>query len=111
MSTDDLDPAIRSLFAITRTEPADDGFTRQLLQKIEAQTARRKRLRLMLGAALPTLIGLFTTFGGLDILTQPLIPAMPENLISEMLAPLNSLATVLGALALGLSQLLRRVLR
>lgn len=112
MTSDEFNPELRSVFAATRQEPADDGFSAKLLLEMETHTAKKQRLRFLLGAGLPALMWMLTTFGGVGVLNTPLIPITADpNILIDMIAPLNTVATVLGMLALAGSFMLRRVLR
>jgi len=110
------DPMLEALFAQTAKDIVDDGYTARVMRKVD----RRRRyvtlgrlaivaaiigFDLLLSSPLQHSLGTFTR-----LLAMPLVDVQNEWLAS-LLAPLNSIAGIIGVLFLGLHMLYRRMVR
>ncbi len=113
---DDRDPLLESLFAEAVYEPADDNFNTEVMANIE-----KRRRNVFIGrVAIVALLFVFEL-----LLSAPLqhsVGAMAEALstslvevndewVSAAVAPINSVAGLVGMLLLGLHALHRRWVR
>ena len=113
---DERDPLLESLFAQADREPADDDFNAQVMAHVE----RRRRnvllgrfaivallvaLEALLSAPLQNSVGVFT-----QVLSTTLVELQNEWL-ALVVAPLNSIAGLIGMLLLGLHYLYRKMVR
>lgn len=110
------DPVLETLFAQTAQDLVDDGYTAQVMQKVERRrryvTAGRVAIvaaifgfDLLLSSPLQHSLGAFA-----QVLATPLVDVQNEWLAS-LLAPLNSIAGLIGMLFLALHLLYRRMVR
>ena len=108
--TDDRDPALQVLFAEAERELPAEGFSAQVMTRIEAQGRRAWFARMALGLALAGCAWLLAAplQEAANLLVQglasPLIP-IDDRLLGEMLLPLNNVAAaaLLGLAGLGLA--------
>lgn len=114
--TDERDPLLESLFAQARVEVQANDFDEKVMAKVE----RRRRNVLIGRVALVALLVVFefllsaplqNSVGmAVETLSASLIEISNEWL-AVFVAPLNSIAGILGMLLLGLHALYRRIVR
>jgi len=110
MTQDDRDPMLAAAFAAAQRDIADDAFVTDTL----ARTARLKRRRVIrrvaVGLALSLLAMPLQDFAVAvtPVLVHSLID-LPTGWVTEMLAPLNSVAGLLSAVLLVLRAAHRRL--
>jgi hypothetical protein len=110
------DPVLEALFAQTSQDLVDDGYTARVMEKVE------RRRRYVTAGRLAIVMAIFGfdlllssplqhSLGALaQVLATPLLNVQNEWLAS-LLAPLNSIAGVIGMLFLALHMLYRRMIR
>jgi len=114
--TDKRDPLLESLFAESKSEPVDDAFCERVMENVEKR--RRNVLigriaivavllvfELLLSAPLQNSVGILT-----EALSASLIE-MKNGWLAVIVAPVNSVAGLVGVLFLGLHTLYRRKVR
>jgi len=114
--SDERDPLLESMFREAASEPADAAFTAKVMTRVD----KRSR-NVILGRI--AIVGLLIAFefllsaplqnsvGSLsEVLSMNLLPIENEWL-AVIVAPLNSVAGIIGLLLLGLHVLYRRVVR
>ena len=112
----DRDPLLESLFAQTDCDLAEDDFNAQVMAHVE----RRRRnvllgrlaivalliaLEVLLSAPLQNTVGLFT-----QVLSTTLVE-LENEWLALVVAPLNSIAGLIGMLLLGMHHLYRKMVR
>lgn len=100
---DEYDPAIQNLFDIARRDARDEAFVAEVMARVHAQRRRTLLVWGVLGVILlavaATLAGPLAQAVGLltQLMPQPVVDADAGNaLIQQFLAPLNSVAAVVG---------------
>lgn len=111
----DRDPKLESLFEKAESSFADDAFTDAVNDSL-----RRRRRRILLGrlAVLAALVLLEVVLESplrlylgvvAEVLGTPLL-AMHDSWLAFVLAPINSIAGLIGFLLLGLNMLYRKIM-
>jgi len=114
--SDERDPLLESIFARAAIEPPDDDFTAQVMANIDKRSrhvmvgrftilALLVVLELLLSSPLQNYAGAIT-----EALSTSLIEIKNEWLTAAV-APLNSIAGLVGVLFLGVHSLYRRMVR
>ena len=105
--SDDRDPKLQSLFADTDEELGDDGFTGQVMSRVDRARYSVRFSRYCVALVIVLFAGLIAgpLIGAVDALTEvlprPLID-IDEGWFGVVFAPLNSLSGLLGIALLGL---------
>jgi hypothetical protein len=112
--TNGNDPVLQALFDNARSDVLENGFTDQVM--VEVGKSRRKTIAIWIGMCLLALIVLWwlaEPVVGLVNLITGLLPVslfdLGEGWIAVFLAPLNSVAAVVGLGLLGLYAAFRRL--
>ncbi|MFQ5982002.1 MAG: hypothetical protein ACE5KS_01375 [Woeseiaceae bacterium] len=103
MTDDDRDPALQAVFASAGQDLTGDEFTAQVMSQTDKLKRRRIIRRIGLGLVL-ALLGIPLQDYGLA-LTQVLVMSLVDLdnlLLAQILAPVNSVATLLSLVLLGL---------
>jgi hypothetical protein len=111
---DDRDPKLELLFEEAESSFADDAFTDAV-----SDSLRRRRRRILFGriAVLAALVVLEVILESplrihLDAVAEALgtpLLAMQDNWLTFLVAPINSIAGLIGILLLGLNMLYRKI--
>ena len=111
-----LDSGIQELFDAARNEARDDAFVAEVMARVNAQRRRTLILWSLVGVVLLAVAALLSgpVTDAVSVLTQviprPLVDAELDNaLVSQVLAPLNSVAAVVGLGALMLAYSVRKM--
>ncbi|MDA1076388.1 MAG: hypothetical protein O3A63_16765 [Proteobacteria bacterium] len=116
MSTQDLDPFVQNLFGEAfpfesgPVETDDDAFTRQVL----AQTDRMKRRKLLFRIALVLALAIVAVpmqdlvIGLTHVLVQSVF-SIEDRLIAQLLAPINTVGTLLSAVLFSIRAVHKRL--
>lgn len=106
----DLDPSLEAAFAEARRELDDDAFLIDTMQHVEALRRRRIIRRVGIGLCLGLLVMPLQDFAlaATPVLVHSLIE-LPAGQVTEMLAPVNSVAGLLSAVLLVLRAAHRRL--
>jgi hypothetical protein len=114
--TDDYDPGIQNLFDIARQDARDEVFVAEVMAQVNAQRRRTLIAWGVLGVVLlafaAMLTGPLTQAVGLltQLMPQPLVGADVGNaLVTQVLAPLNSVAAIVGVGVLALLYAVRKI--
>jgi hypothetical protein len=110
------DPVLEAIFSLPESKPANDSFTNEVMNRVEA---RRRRVLLGRVAIVVALFALeFLLSAPLNESLEAVAGALGTNLIrmneswfATLIAPLNSVAGLLGMLLLGLQFVYRRSVR
>ena len=112
MTSDTHNPALQSLFASARQDLDGESFTSGVMD--QAQDVHRKRviLGIGIGIVLALLAYIFRDFGAemTNILLTSIID-LEEHFLAQVLAPLNTLGSVLSMILLGLRIAHRRLFK
>jgi len=104
--TDARDPGLQAMFDSTREDAADDAFVARVMADVEKGQRRTVISWVFAGLLLAPVAWWLSTplLGAVDLATQ-LLPdtliAVEEGLLAQLLAPVNSVAGVVGLVFLG----------
>jgi len=104
--TDARDPGLQAMFDSTREDAADDAFVARVMADVEKGQRRTVISWVFAGLLLAPVAWWLSTplLGAVDLATQ-LLPdtliAVEEGFLAQLLAPVNSVAGVVGLVFLG----------
>jgi hypothetical protein len=112
---DERDPLLESLFAEAAVEPADDGFNNAVMENV-----RRRRRNVLIGrvavVALIVVLELIlssplqNSIGAMTAALSVSLVDLQAGWFASVVAPINSVAGLIGMLLLGIHTLVRKMI-
>ncbi len=108
------DPDLQALFDRAETALPPEDFMKKLNERLDRLEvlARRRRIQLMVGAAILILLQFWILMAsGLSATLMASIITIEDEGLRQLLSPLNSIATLLGGVVFLLQLVVRRALK